>query len=250
MAIVYQHIREDKNCVFYIGIELEMEMEGTTIKKRSENILNILNESNDNFTNLLEWKKDSSLNHGVEMVTAPISLEIFREKVIPIVEKLHANGFTSEKSGRCGNHIHISKSAFSEEEQSRLVLIYAKFEKQIKILSRRGTNNNYCRDVLENFADLEVGNSMQIADSQKKKSKCTAINFSNKNTIEFRVFRGTMNTNKLIANIQLVQLLADWSRKDLTVYDILNLNIADFKNEILTNDYAELLNYCVEKEVI
>ena len=59
-----------------------------------------------------------------------------------------------------------------------------------------------------------------------------------------------MNTNKLIANIQLVQLLADWSRKNLTIYDILNLNIVDFKNEILKNDYTELLNYCIEKEVI
>ena len=184
------------------------------------------------------------------MVTAPISLEIFKERVIPIVEKLHENGFTSEKGGRCGNHIHISRNVFSEEAQSRLVLIYAKFEKQIKILSRRGTNNSFCRDVLENFDSLEIENSMKIADSQKTKSKCTAINFSNKNTIEFRVFRGTMNTKKLIANIQLVQLLADWSRKNLTVYDILNLNIADFKNEILTNDYAELLNYCIEKDVL
>ena len=130
------------------------------------------------------------------------------------------------------------------------MLIYAKFEKQIKILSRRGKNNSYCRDVLENFDDLEFANSMKIARAQKNKSKCTAVNFSNKNTIEFRVFRGSMNTNVLIANIQLVQLLSDWSRKNLTVYDILNLNIADFKKEILTNDYSELLNYCTEKELI
>ena len=103
---------------------------------------------------------------------------------------------------------------------------------------------------MENFDSLEVENSLQIANSQKNKSKCTAINFSNKNTIEFRVFRGTMNTTKLIANIQLVQLLADWSRKSLTIYDILNLNINDFKNEIITNDYNELFAYCTEKEVI
>ena len=129
-------------------------------------------------------------------------------------------------------------------------MLYAKFEKQIKTLSRRGTNNNYCRDVLENFESLEVENSLKIADSQKNKGKFTAINFNNSKTIEFRVFRGTMNTDKLIANIQLVQLLADWSRKNLTVYDILNLNVVDFKNEILLNEYAELLNYCIEKEVI
>ena len=235
---------------YFIGIELEMEKEESPIRERSETIIKILNESEEDYSDLLEWKKDSSLEHGVEMVTAPISLEIFKDRVVPIVEKLRENGFTSEKGGRCGNHIHISKNVFSEEAQSRLVLIYAKFEKQIKILSRRGTNNGYCRDVLENFDNLEIENSMEIAASQKTKSKCTAINFSNKNTIEFRVFRGTMNTNKLIANIQLVQLIADWSRKNLTIYDILNLNIADFKNEILINDYAELLNYCIEKEVL
>lgn len=235
---------------YFIGIELEMEKEDSTLKERGEAIENILNESGGDFSNLLEWKKDGSLERGVEMVTAPISLEIFKKDIVPVIKKLHENGFTSEKGGRCGQHIHISRNVFSDEEQSRLVLIYAKFEKQIKILSRRGTNNGYCRDVLENVDSLEIENSIKIADSQKNKGKFTAINFNNSKTIEFRVFRGTMNTNKLIANIQLVQLLADWSRKNLTIYDILNLNIADFKNEILTNDYAELLNYCVEKEVI
>ena len=235
---------------YFIGVELEMEKEDSTISERSENILNVLNESGGDYSPLLEWKKDSSLECGVEMVTAPISLDIFKDRIVPIIEKLHLNGFTSEKGGRCGNHIHISRAVFSEEAQARLILIYAKFEQQIKILSRRGTNNSYCRDVLENFDSLEVENSMRVVNSQKYKGKCTAINFSNKDTIEFRVFRGTMNANRLISNIQLVQLLADWSRKDLTVYEILNLNITDFKNEILNNEYVELFNYCIEKEVI
>ena len=235
---------------YFLGIELEIEKEGSTINERSNDILEILHESGEDFSNLLEWKKDSSLTCGVEMVTAPISLELFKEKIIPVVEKLREYGFTSEKGSRCGNHIHISKNVFSEEAQARLVLIYAKFESIIKTLSRRGNNNSYCKDVLENFDSLEIENSMQIVNSQKNKSKCTAVNFSNKNTIEFRVFRGTMNTNVLIANIQLVQLLADWSRKNLTVYDILNLSVADFKNAILSNNYTELLNYCEKKEVI
>ena len=235
---------------YFIGIELEMELEGTTIGERNDNIINVLDEIGGDYSPLLEWKNDGSLKCGVEMVTAPISLEIFKGRIIPIVKKLHETGFTSEDGGRCGNHIHISKNVFSEEEQSRLVLIYAKFEQQVKILSRRGTNNSYCRDVLDNNTTLEVGNSMKIAVDQKNKSRLTAINFSNSETIEFRVFRGTMNVDTLIANIQLVQLFADWSRKKLTVYEILNLTIEDFKNEILCNNYEELLNYCIKKEVI
>ena len=92
---------------YFIGIELEMEKEDSTLRERGENIVNVLNESGEDYSPLLEWKKDGSLECGVEMVTAPISLAIFKNKVIPLIKKLHENGFTSEKGGRCGNHIHI-----------------------------------------------------------------------------------------------------------------------------------------------
>ena len=237
---------------YFIGVELEMENDTTDKEERGDDILAVLNseKGKEYYNNILDWKEDSSLDEGVEMVTAPISLAIFKKEIVPIIQNLQKKGYTSEKGGRCGNHIHISRAAFSEEAQSRLVLIYARFENIIKILSRRNGSFSYCKDVLNTFSAISVDNAAEVVQNQKAKSKSTAINFSNTNTIEFRVFRGTMNTNKLIANIQLVQLLADWSRKPLTVYDILNLNITDFKNEILTNDYAELLNYCIEKEVI
>ena len=86
--------------------------------------------------------------------------------------------------------------------------------------------------------------------NQKEKRKNTAINFNNSNTIEFRTFRGTMNTNVLIANIQLVQLIADLSLQDLSIQDILDLTFNQLINKMILADYKELIAYCEKKGLL
>ena len=237
---------------FFIGIELEMENDNTNKKEREEDILEVLTAENNReyYADLIDWKEDSSLEEGVEMVTAPISLELFKKEIVPIIQKLQKIGYTSEKGGRCGNHIHISKSAFSEEAQARLVLIYARFESIIKILSRRNGNTHYCKDVLNTFSAVSVDNADEVVKNQKAKSKSTAINFNNTNTIEFRTFRGTMNTNVLIANIQLVQLIADLALTEMSVQDILDLTFSELVQKMQENEYIELLQYCDKKGLL
>ena len=237
---------------YFIGVELEMELEGecqVEIENRLENTMEDLHDIG-YYDNLVEYKEDGSLEDGVEMVTAPTSLKQFKEDIVPLIQGLQKDGFTSEKGGRCGNHIHISRAAFDEQAQSRLVLIYAKFESIIKILSRRNGNHTYCKDVLDTINGVSLELADIIVKSQKEKPKSTAINFNNSETIEFRVFRGTMNTNVLIANIQLVQLIADLALQDLSVQDILDLTFNKLVNRMLEEDYTELVNYCYKKELI
>ena len=233
---------------YFIGIELEMEKDNTHKKEREEDILEILN--TEYYDNLLEWKEDGSLVDGVEMVTAPISLEIFKKEIVPVIQNLQKKGFTSEKGGRCGMHVHISRNVFSEEAQARLILIYAKFENIIKILSRRNGNTHYCADVLNTVNAVSLDNAEEVVQNQKSKSKSTAINFNNSETIEFRVFRGTMNTDTLIANIQLVQLIADLSLTDMSVQDILNLTFNNLVQKMQEDNYQELFKYCAKKGLL
>ena len=237
---------------YYVGIELEMENDITDKEEKEDDILEVLTSENSReyYDALLDWKEDSSLVNGVEMVTAPISLELFKKEIVPIIKKLHEKGYTSEKGGRCGNHIHISRAAFSEEAQSRLILIYARFESIIKILSRRNGNTAYCADVLNTVSAISIDNAEEVVKNQKSKRKSTAINFNNSNTIEFRVFRGTMNTNTLIANIQLVQLMADLALQELSIQDILDLTFTKLVNKMLEADYKELIQYCDKKELL
>ena len=238
---------------YFLGIELEMENDETYNKKeREEDIIEILNaeKSREYYDNILDWKEDGSLENGVEMVTAPISLAMFRKEIVPIIKKMQEIGYTSEKGGRCGNHIHISRIAFSEEAQARLVLIYARFENIIKILSRRNGAFSYCKDVLTTVTAVSVDTADEIVKYQKSRGKSTAINFNNSNTIEFRIFRGTMNTDVLVANIQLVQLLADLALTEMSIQDILNLTFNKLIQKMQENGYQELLQYSHKKGLL
>ena len=237
---------------YYVGIELEMENDLTDKEEREEDILAILDAEDGRYyyDNLIDWKEDSSLADGVEMVTAPISLDIFKDRIVPIIKRLQEKGYKSEKGGRCGNHIHISRAAFSEEAQARLILIYARFESLIKILSRRNENTEYCKDVLNTVSAISIDNANEVVKNQKEKRKNTAINFNNSNTIEFRTFRGTMNTDVLIANIQLVQLIADLALQELSVQNILDLTFNQLINKMFEADYKELIQYCDKKELL
>ena len=237
---------------YFIGVELEMELEGECQVEIENRLISTMDELHDinYYDNLLEYKEDGSLEDGVEMVTAPTSLKQFKKDIVPLIQGLQKEGFTSERGGRCGNHIHISRNAFSEEAQARLVLIYARFESIIKILSRRGDNVGYCKDVLDTVTAVSIDNAEEVVKNQKAKQKSTAINFNNSETIEFRVFRGTMNTNVLIANIQLIQLIADLALQDLSIQDILDLTFNKLIQKMVEEDYTELVNYCYKKELI
>ena len=59
-----------------------------------------------------------------------------------------------------------------------------------------------------------------------------------------------MNTNVLIANIQLVQLIADLSLQDLSVQNILDLTVNQLIDKMFEADYKELIAYCDKKELL
>ena len=97
---------------------------------------------------------------------------------------------------------------------------------------------------------FSLDNAEEVIKNQKAKPKTTAINFNNSETIEFRVFRGTMNTDVLIANIQLVQLIADLALQELSIQDILDLTFTKIVSKMFEADYKELLQYCDKKGLL
>ena len=234
---------------YYLGLEVEMEHKTANFQHMNEIIKKLIDSTGANnfYKKIIEWKKDSSLKNGVELVTAPLNFEEIKTYLPYIINKLKNSGFTADDEETTGIHIHVSKQNFTEEEQTRLILIYAKFEKYFKILSGR-KRFNYCEDILKN-EKLEITNSLEIAKNQKKKGRMTAINFNNENTIEFRIFQSTLNFEKITAYLQLVQFLMDLSTQNLSVQEILNLNFSDLKNLIQKENYKELLQLCNNKNL-
>ena len=185
---------------------------------------------NAGFTERLYCKHDSSLSNGFELVTHPMSLEYHQEEM-PWPEVLHTArslGYRSHQTQTCGLHVHVSRKAFGETEEeqepaiARILYFVEKHWEELLKFSRRTPRQ------LERWA-ARYGykdRPQEILEHAKKGShagRYSCVNLENRATIEFRMFRGTLKLNSLLATLQMVDHicsvalhLSDGACKDLS----------------------------------
>ncbi len=194
----------------YFGVELEVDDAGETTD-RADAILVIANRRAEN----AYCKHDGSLHDGFEIVTHPMSLE-YHLTEMPWKEVLHRAiemGFLSHQAETCGLHIHVSRKALGdtyEEQESTIARILYFFEAnwtELLKFSRRTQRQ------LEQWARRYgyKDEPKKILDSAKSDGweRYRCVNLTNRDTIEFRIFRGTLKLNTLIATLQLVNRILD-----------------------------------------
>lgn len=189
----------------YFGVELEIDGAGKDGANAHE-ILTVANQADEH----IYIKSDSSLNDGMEIVTHPCSLD-YHIKHLPwrdIVQKALELSYKSHKTSTCGLHIHVSRNAFSDDYQvqedciGRILFFMERHWEELLKFSRRTEsqlNRWACRYGFKNTPK-------DILDHAKKgySGRYTCLNLNNSDTIEFRIFRGTLKYNTLIATLQLV----------------------------------------------
>lgn len=195
----------------YFGVELEMDEAGE-IGKNACQILRRANQGEE----LAYCKHDGSLNDGFEIVTHPMTLD-YHQQAMPwkaLLQEAVNLGYHSHKTSTCGLHVHVNRSAFgdtvAEQEAciARVLYIVEKFWDELLKFSRRTPHQ------LEQWA-RRYGYKDQpqdILDHAKKgynNGRYACVNLSNYKTIEFRIFRGTLKYNTLIATLQLVDKICD-----------------------------------------
>ena len=196
----------------YFGVELEIDEAG----EDNDSARRIMEIANGNGLENLYCKHDGSLNDGFELVTHPMTLEYHRnempwEKVLQEAIRL---GYVSHQTTTCGLHVHVNRDAFgaSEAEQdaviARILYFFEKNWEELLKFSRRTPRQ------LEHWA-ARYGYKDQpkeLLDHAKKGchgGRYTSVNLTNADTIEFRIFRGTLKYNTLIATLQLVDRVCD-----------------------------------------
>ncbi|MBK7105907.1 MAG: amidoligase family protein [Ignavibacteriae bacterium] len=186
---------------YYIGVELETESKGNDRQKCAQEVCDI--------SELFYLKNDSSIDDGFEIVTHPFSFEWFKEhKNIfkSLLETLRSNGYRSYNTTTCGIHIHISKKYLSGLDLAKLHLFFCQNEGFIKTISQRNPNN------LDQWGKIKK-DKKAIYDQSKKKGgseRYTAINLQNQHTIEFRIFRGTLNDYSYFKNIEFIAAICSY----------------------------------------
>jgi hypothetical protein len=238
----------------YLGLEFEFETENDDIDTIAENINTWLKKHKKE--NAVYLKKDSSLENGIEIVFHPFTLQALH-KNFPLksfIDFLKTEGLKGYNSGRCGFHIHVSKNHFRynginktflgpESDTHKLKLFFYKCKKYLKIFSKR-KDFHYC-----SFPEEYPHNG------ENQNGRYEAVNTATgKETIEFRLFRGTSGFQRIIASIQFVDAISYYIVN--TSYNtIKELNHAELWQAFLSyckkeNRYGHFIKYIFIKKII
>lgn len=149
---------------------------------------------------------DGSVPNGLEIVTAPRSPQEIKNNFynyFQALKEITSLGWRSHDSGRCGLHMHITRSTLTNTQwrsMQRMINRYAPF---FKALSRREKRQNTDRDTFY-YCEFRENNNQN--------PRYTAVNFENSNTIEFRFFRGTLNTSSFLGSLDTILSLVNYYR--------------------------------------
>ena len=151
--------------------------------------------------------------------------------------------------GTCGLHVHISRLAFGctyEQQEAaiaRLLYFVEKFWAELLRFSRR-TQSQMNRWAARYGIRLTPSEQMSHA-----KNSCagryTAVNLTNSDTVEIRIFRGTLKLNTLKATLQMVNHLVEVA-VSLSDYQVQDMSWFDFLDEIKE---PELIQYLKERRL-
>jgi hypothetical protein len=190
----------DEKANRFFGVELEIE----NVHDDDEHEEVLLGD----IERFIYYKHDGSLNNGFEVVTHPFTWKWMRKNrdILDPIFNLKNHGYRSWDTDTCGMHVHVTKQSISCLTLYRLLKIFNNYPSWILAISRRTKSN------LDNWAAVEFDSSLSNIAKRKSDShqRYRAINLCPVNTIEFRIFRGTLNKESFMANLEFVHTIIEY----------------------------------------
>lgn len=230
--VKYQNLR--------LGLEVESLFRGSYEKKLKalEEFTKILG------PNLCKFKYDGSLcdchdvHKGAEFVTMPLYFEHFKvlskkwERAFNKFRDMGGHSFDSDKTG-C--HIHISRDAFISYKH--LYNFYIGITKNPRFTARiaKRSQNEYCETPANKAGKRFKGLYRYAYESISRNagSRYQMVNLKNKNTVEVRVYKGSIKWSSVMGYMQHVYSMFEYSllitqqKKDFTVEEYRRFVIAN-----------------------
>lgn len=196
----YRHQSENRS-TRYIGIELELSASYSSMEK----VANIVKETIPyrfcmQSDGSICGPKNTAYDSGAELILAPHSEEAIKE--IPLKRLLgrlrQVSGSYSAKT--CGLHVHLSRTGIRNEIKTmkNLINLTSYGSSFFKAFSRR-KDYTYCQ--------IHSPGSREWLNNRH-----SAINFTNRRTVEFRLWRGTLNYKAVKASIQMSLAMLDYAQ--------------------------------------
>jgi hypothetical protein len=216
-----------KKCLRLFGVEAEVEMYVPGMKKLKMDRLDMAVGLKVALgRDFVVFKEDSTLRMngiyrdktgpgpvyaGFEIVSAPASIEIHRDHWYKIHETVGFKQLRAWDTDTCGFHVHVSRKTLTRLQIDRVItFINHPFNHPLicKVAGRKSSEYYKYKeiphgDVLRDGAVLPL---IPRDDATRR----WAINLTNADTVEFRIFRGTVNPRHIIRNIEFCDAVCDF----------------------------------------
>ena len=215
----------------YLGIEVEAEMvSGNGMYDIAESITD----------SLIYCKEDGSLAEGFEAVSHPASWNYWKAHEFAWAKEMRQGGMRSYNTDTCGMHVHASRSFFTKSDEFKLRKFFRDNAGFILKISRRRVAN------LDRWARIEGDTVPRMIEKTyalgDQDFRYAAVNFTNHKTIEFRIFRGTLDVEGIRRNIAFVTAVCHYVKHA----SIADLSSATFCKWLETHGEKHLGRKCAK----
>lgn len=238
---------KDNEC--HYGVEMEMDGAGES-NTNSRKIHEI-------FEKKVTLMHDGSLDNGFEIISPPATYKAHMENMKwkeGFKEALHM-GYLSDKVNTCGLHVHVDRAYFNDSKdvlEDKFAMLFANNIDWIRPFSRR-KNYRYCSyEELDKKTSVEEAlsnNVSNVKNCTKGRDHGVAINFGNKDTIEIRIFKGTLNYSTFKATMQFMVMFTTFI-KYKSLGSLAKVGFKDFLAMARAKKFTEFIVYAGKRGLL
>jgi len=209
----------------HFGVEIETDVHVNTPKDPElygstlASLVNLIGRGQTGRDRLLYCKEDSTCY--MEVVSHPFSWNYYKEfgKEIfqTLVKALRENNLRGHNTQDSGMHIHIGRRGIKHSTLYKVMnFVYSPNNRAFMLMLSQRTSER-----LEEWASLDLTSlaweklgkiCRSTSYAMEYMTRSSAINLHNSNTIEFRLFRGTLNIQSFMKNLEFVHSIIHWSK--------------------------------------
>ena len=151
------------------------------------------------------FKRDGSVRTGVEICTAPATLDLHLEAFKGFFDAMVVNNSKLEAKDNCGLHVHIDRKKLSTLHVASLCLLLNNKDNERAICSIAGrAANSYCERTDHSYYDF--------SQCSNQSNRYRRVNLTNSATVELRLFAATTDYSEFKLRLEFTQAAVDYTR--------------------------------------
>jgi uncharacterized protein YukE len=190
----------------WFGVELEVEIKDMMVSREEKaSLLHDVINGGERGAKVF-FENDGSLSNGFEIVTQPMSLPAHHEMWQFLRNKDAVRYLLSHNTRTCGLHVHVNKDNLTQIQIAKIVTFVndPQNESMIRAIARRYAEG-YCKI-----------KQKDLASAHQSTDRYEAINVTPRHTIEFRIFKGSLKYESVIAAVEFCNALTDFCSMSVT----------------------------------